>query len=573
MTLQKHRSTLIPDVEYSRDGSIFVTDNQGTFPLRHGKDSKQDVQDLSFTPEIRSYRSYDPKSEPSDRSTKYKQRNSRSNMQEVYSMSAGGTLSTQSSNSLARKLRRSRIAGGHGPSYLSHSAANSKASSVSSSSGSFFGRQTPQMTPEYAETLRRKKAESEARKQNLDFSRASPYGSTKSLNKSKKYLSDGSLNRRMSIEPDYNRDPLFKNRDISEERLPFVLFSVEGLMLILAGVARLVCVYWHEYFASVWAGFILLVLGVIGSRHKGDYLSASKNISYIFLSFLSAICSMVACGFVLRVLFPTVYLLSIDVSPENVAGQIEFTNWGGKNLFSIDIDIKMVTWASVAIDLSSLVFLVMGFRSLTTAMIALDNYWEASLDATDECDHRGNPRFFNPIEQMILGQAATFIGLLVVIIIDYLNSEQPYNHYYSPIWGSALVILAGFAATCSGKRTDRKCWSAMAVIIQVLAVIGVSTAAVLLTLSLASNVRDLVNDDTTDIATDARHGMIVIAVAQGCYVTVVVFCLVFACGVIFRLLQDGCCRAYTTKHKAKTYEHKNPLRPQQTAGPSPTKSS
>jgi hypothetical protein len=101
----------------------------------------------------------------------------------------------------------------------------------------------------------------------------------------------------------------------------------------------------------------------------------------------------------------------------------------------------MVIWASLAIDLSSLVFLVMGFRSLTSAMVAVNNYWEASFDQTDDCDHRGNPRFFNPNEQMVLGQASLFVALVTVLLLDFMSDEyqQAYNHYYSPIWSTCAV--------------------------------------------------------------------------------------------------------------------------------------
>jgi hypothetical protein len=55
-----------------------------------------------------------------------------------------------------------------------------------------------------------------------------------------------------------------------------------------------------------------------------------QNVSYILLGFVSAAATMAACGLVLRVLIPTVYLLSVDSSPEDAASQIDFSNWGDK---------------------------------------------------------------------------------------------------------------------------------------------------------------------------------------------------------------------------------------------------
>ena len=41
MTLERHRSKLIPDVDFSMEGRLFVTDTEGTFPLRGGQKTRE----------------------------------------------------------------------------------------------------------------------------------------------------------------------------------------------------------------------------------------------------------------------------------------------------------------------------------------------------------------------------------------------------------------------------------------------------------------------------------------------------------------------------------------------------
>ena len=68
-----------------------------------------------------------------------------------------------------------------------------------------------------------------------------------------------------------------------------------------------------------------------------------------------------------------------------------------------------------------------------------------------QCDHRGKPRFFNPLEQMSVGQACMIMGL-ISLVLDNTNRE----HYWTPVWSGAIVIFAGSFSTCFGKRIDLK---------------------------------------------------------------------------------------------------------------------
>ena len=68
MTLERHRSKLIPDVDFNLEGRLFVTDNEGTFPIRGGGKSRDKLpgpdafqRPSMVVDDVQSFRSYDPR--------------------------------------------------------------------------------------------------------------------------------------------------------------------------------------------------------------------------------------------------------------------------------------------------------------------------------------------------------------------------------------------------------------------------------------------------------------------------------------------------------------------------------
>ena len=51
-----------------------------------------------------------------------------------------------------------------------------------------------------------------------------------------------------------------------------------------------------------------------------------------------------------------------------------------------------------------------------------------------QCDYRGTPRFFNPLEQMSLGQATFLFGCLA-----YELKQSDENTYLSSVWVAGMV--------------------------------------------------------------------------------------------------------------------------------------
>ena len=227
---------------------MFVTDREGTFPLRHGKGDKGNIRDLDYEPEYQSFRSFDPKREKRrDSERRYKQRNSAYGA-EVQTIS--GTISTQSSHSLARKLRKSKSFNKERPDkYGSYNG-----SGGSTSRGRRLRGDTPKMTPEFAASLREKREKAEAKRRSLDNLSYTSNGSIHKKRGSKDLIPNGH-----GLLPLID-DPMFRHRKIHQESLPYVLFVVDAVMLICAGIARLVIVYHHQYFAPLWAGLVVSTL-------------------------------------------------------------------------------------------------------------------------------------------------------------------------------------------------------------------------------------------------------------------------------------------------------------------------
>ncbi len=285
MTLERHRSKLIPDVNYSLDGTLFVTDREGTFPLSGKSKPRQDVRDLDYNDRQSeghySYRSYDPHRDQHKR--KYKQRSSPNRYsQEIQNIS--GTISTHSS-SLGRRLRRSkrrfsttsypRRQSGDGRYSGLQNGGSGPHSYAGSTGGGSTGRRLrtgpPKMPEEFAATIREKEARRSQRRRERDsfalrkvlespienggsIRGYSPKASIRGSKDFGKYPVDySSMNGKSFLDKDYQ----LKSRKIHDESLPFLVFLVVGSLLVVIGIVRVIASHWHEYLGALWAGLLV----------------------------------------------------------------------------------------------------------------------------------------------------------------------------------------------------------------------------------------------------------------------------------------------------------------------------
>lgn len=226
MTLHKHRSSLIPDVGYGGDGKLFLTDMEGTFPLRGGKKERAGLEQIEY----QSFRSMDHKKR------RYQPQQSKY-AQEVANI---GTWSSGNS-SLARKLRKNRL--------------SSDAKSADRFSTGYKKKvrgEPPKMARTHSlnrkRTPRRANSVSEA-----DLRKGQDQGGLSSI--SRDLFGTTVKNGKLPLIQEYPT----RHRKMVEEKLPAIIFIIGGILLLLLGVAKLFVSWWHEYFCSLWTGLLVSV--------------------------------------------------------------------------------------------------------------------------------------------------------------------------------------------------------------------------------------------------------------------------------------------------------------------------
>lgn len=285
MTFERHKSTLIPTVEFSGDGTILFTNPNGSFSMpRRQKSTDEELASSELTifhlsPESQPG-SYRQNQDSNNNKRKYKQRGSLPSLNPQ--SPSGGTASTTSS-SLLRRLRQSKYAQSaeinekwysissdqgfcidsigtqksqknkktarrgtwSSPDRSSYSKRQNLPQNVNSLKGRFSGGK-PQLTPEIAASLELEKVVS-----------SSPKGSVSSHSGSVMERSQNltTLYGRFSQGPRLNliEQPPRKRR-FTEEQLPYVVFLIIGPLLIAVGIIRLLISIWNAFGTGVWAG-------------------------------------------------------------------------------------------------------------------------------------------------------------------------------------------------------------------------------------------------------------------------------------------------------------------------------
>ncbi|KAK2193473.1 hypothetical protein NP493_12g04008 [Ridgeia piscesae] len=512
MTLERHKSHLIPDVECTPEG-IFVTDRDGSFALR-GKRSGRTTPPADYD----TYRSYDS----ARKQRAYKPRPlshfSQESNNNTLTSSAASTM-----NSLGRKLRRSKSARGR----LSDEKrfGSMGRSTVSSGGGTQRLRGgTPQMSAEMSASLSRAK---KARSLDLSFKRKSDSGS---------FLRNGSTTFPLSAA--LTDIVLPQAKRITEQRLPGMFFVVDGLLLMLLGFIRMFVSWWHVYYCALWSGALVLLLGILGVTHRGDYLTKWKNGSYIAAGVLAACAVMGSTALSLAVIVPLLKNTVSSVNGTRVADLVDFTNMNG-TATSTAVSADATVYATLALELCIMIMLLFNFFTLTAALMAVCNHWDAVYTSTGQCDFRGTPRFFNPLEQISLGQASLFLGILCLSV---LTADT--NVYFSPIWTAILVIAGGVCSMFHLRRVDVKWLGYVALFIQVCGILACAAALTFVALALVDDVEQIYTN--SPITRRERGERITSICGEITYLIGMVVNIVFTSGILFRQSRIVCCQSCTS---------------------------
>ena len=286
MTLERHKSKLIPDVDFSGDGRIFVTDREGTFPLRSKSQSKErgNIEDKDwkegdtdkdrdggskdyfgtvwddednnwpshkkrrYLGDVGSYHSYDAK-----RDRKYQPKelsNYQKAMKEVT-----GTVSSKSSNSLSRKLKRSKSER-YRKEYEGRYGVAGSVDSGSIGSGRRFRQGGPRRSAELQRQTRQYSSLDVAALRRLQkngggrgYDNNNYIGHKNGPGEINGYVNGG------TAVPEF----IPRMRRISDERLPFVIFIILGILVFICGMVLLLFSYWHLYYCLLWTGFLVSI--------------------------------------------------------------------------------------------------------------------------------------------------------------------------------------------------------------------------------------------------------------------------------------------------------------------------
>ena len=239
MTLHRHQSDLIPDVQYSLAGGLFITDRDGTFPLRATKHRKGEP-----TPDYDdgTYRSYDPKRLKG----KFRKRGPSKFQEEM----DGGTWSSYR-GSLSRRPHFKRSSSYRVSDEKRFGTWGSGGSGGSTSLKRNLRRgQIPKMPKNYnSGSLQRFHSYSsteakKARKELRDFH-------DKTLNANSLKAMEGKL-------PLIIEESGYRHRKMADDPAPSLLFVIGGLLLLAAGAVKTILCPWHEYFASLWTGALVI---------------------------------------------------------------------------------------------------------------------------------------------------------------------------------------------------------------------------------------------------------------------------------------------------------------------------
>lgn len=284
MTLERHRSSLIPTVEFSGDGTILFTNPNGSFSMPRGQkdeelaSSELTIFHISGESQPGSYRQ---NQDGNNNQRKYKQRGS---LPSLHPQSPPGGTSSTASSSLLRRLRQSKYAQSAeinekwyslssdqgfciDSTDTSKSRKNKKVArrgtwsssdrslyskrqnspqNVNSLKGRFSGGK-PQITPEIAASLELEKITSSSPKGSVS-SRSAESGTERSQNLNTLYgrFSQGARLNLVEQPP--------RKRRFTEEQLPYVVFLIVGPLLIAVGIIRLIISIWNAFGSGLWAG-------------------------------------------------------------------------------------------------------------------------------------------------------------------------------------------------------------------------------------------------------------------------------------------------------------------------------
>lgn len=560
MTLERHKGKTLVGVGLSPDGRLLVADEGGMLDIKGGTLGRSHNAIPSFL-----FEDDDNKSNLSSKSKKSANRTSIYSI-EMSKLNVPATGSMRSSiisnTSMQRKIKHMKkdkrlsdlpdvIQGGSGDGLWDDYKAPNKFDSIRawSSIGKYHKKNEEALqyhayAASYAGSMDRvgkehKELDMESikryKKQQLNNRREST-GSSSKRTSGKHKRSSGSHHRSSGSHKRSSTGSIrhkSKELKLSEEKLPGIIFIIISIILLALAIVKIVVSYWHSYFCALWTGLIILMLGLVGASHKGNYFSRPKNIAYTILAMLSSVCAILTVAFSMAVFYPMTVQMVLENNSTELMSMITFSNMG-KSL-AIQIAEEKMVLITVVIDGMIIIVSSASLFSMTASMVSMNNHWEAVHKFTGECNHRGIPSSFNPVYQVLLG----LITLYLAVINDSLwvsSAKHLYFIFISPIF----IIVVGYINLCHGKRPDIRKLELIVVAVDGILILCIAITVIFVVFGLVSEltIMDEFKNGTPPgilpITKDRYVYAMFSIVADVLYILISLINIIFTVGMLFR---------------------------------------
>jgi hypothetical protein len=333
------------------------------------------------------------------------------------------------------------------------------------------------------------------------------------------------------------------------------LFIIAGVIMFILGILNVVWCWEYDYYCRFWTAIFLVLVGIIGAVHKGDYIVKWKSWLYIVLGVITTAAVMVSSFFLLRSFIHQLIEIGQFGAVEYLATQEQryalLAESPRVNLSSWDQNI----WVCFALDAVDIALLIIGFIVLSSTLLVIDRFYNSHLVITKKVEPFCEPWLFNPWGQSSLGQAMLFIGF----VLNGIGHGTLNDASYAGIWCGVVPLFAGVAAALSLKScgVKHRILNIIATVLELGSIVVSIVAIILLVIGIADNVQTLVNGAVMIKTTFPQVMMVISSFTFALATLACVVNVFYSLSLLIRILYcfcTNCCGKDLTKAAAQKDE-------------------
>jgi uncharacterized membrane protein HdeD (DUF308 family) len=335
------------------------------------------------------------------------------------------------------------------------------------------------------------------------------------------------------------------------------LFIIDGILLIILGVINILfCVDMH-YFCRFWTGAMLIIFGILGAIHRGDYYRRKwKSYFHIIFGILTAAAVYACLAFAMSTFCHQLIEIAQFNDKDAYIAEMKFRyEWLQiKPWIILNDDVETNIWVCFALDGITLILLTIGFLVLTSVCYVIDRFYNSNWVITRKVEPFCSPSIFNPWGQVSLGQAQIFIGMVLNASV-HGNNLFLWQRTYAPVWSGIIPIVAGIFTALSLKSCGLKhrCWNWTSIILELISAIVSIIAIILVVVGMIQNIQTL-QESTVMNYTDFANRMMLASTFLFCISALA--CLVnvfYSIALLIRLIICVCCSKNETRNMDVQY--------------------